>query len=82
MKIRVVLVKLHKEVFLTCDIFFVNKIPFFLTLSQKIYFTTGNHLENITVPEKLERPSRRYTRITYIVDSASPQCMQTASLGL
>jgi hypothetical protein len=27
------LLKLHKEVLLTTDIFFVNKIPFFLTLS-------------------------------------------------
>ena len=35
-KIHVGLIKLHKEVFLTCDIFFVNKTPFFLTLSQKI----------------------------------------------
>ena len=33
------LLKLHKEVFLTADIFFVNKIPFFLTLSRAICFT-------------------------------------------
>jgi hypothetical protein len=26
-------IKHHKEVFITMDIFFVNKIPFFLTLS-------------------------------------------------
>jgi hypothetical protein len=26
------LLKLHKEIFLTTDIFFVNNIPFFLTL--------------------------------------------------
>ena len=48
--IPVGLIKFHKEVFFTCDIFFVNKIPFFLTLSQKIYFTAVNHLENLTVP--------------------------------
>jgi hypothetical protein len=30
------LLKLHKEVFLTTDIFFVKKIPFFLTLSRNI----------------------------------------------
>ena len=29
----------------------MNKIPFFLTLSQKIYFTEVNHLANCTVPE-------------------------------
>jgi hypothetical protein len=42
--------KLHKEVFLTTDIFFVNKIPFFLTLSRKICFTAVNHLADRTVP--------------------------------
>jgi hypothetical protein len=41
--------KLHKEVFLTTDIFFVNKIPFFLTLSRKICFTAVNHLVDKTV---------------------------------
>jgi hypothetical protein len=43
------LLKLHKEVFLTVDIFFINKIPFFLTLSQKICFTAVNHLVDRTV---------------------------------
>jgi hypothetical protein len=38
--------KLHKEVYLTMDIFFVNKIPFFLTLSRKICFTAVNHLSS------------------------------------
>ena len=32
--------ELHKEVTLTINIFFVNKIPFFLTLSRVLYFTT------------------------------------------
>jgi hypothetical protein len=40
------LLQLHKEVFLTCDIFFVNKVPFFITLSRKICFTAVNHLAN------------------------------------
>jgi hypothetical protein len=44
---------LHKEVFLTADNFFVNRIPFFLTLSRKICFTAINHLGNRTVPEML-----------------------------
>jgi hypothetical protein len=43
------LLKLHKEVFLTTDIFVVKKIPFFLTLSRKICFTTFNHLTERTV---------------------------------
>jgi hypothetical protein len=42
--------KLHKEVFLTTDIFFVNKVPFFLMLSRKICFTAVNHLSDRTVP--------------------------------
>ena len=50
-KVPVELLNLHKEVFLTADIFFVNKIPFFLTLSRKICFTAVNHLANRTVPE-------------------------------
>jgi hypothetical protein len=45
------LLKLHKEFFLTTDIFFVNKIPFFLAISQKICFTAVNHLADGTVPQ-------------------------------
>jgi hypothetical protein len=45
------LLKLHKEVFLKTDIFFVNKIPFFLTLSLNICFTAVNHLADRTVPQ-------------------------------
>ena len=48
------LLKLHKDIFLTMDIFFVNKIPFFLTLSRKICFTAVNHLANRKVPEIFE----------------------------
>jgi hypothetical protein len=45
------LLKLHKEVFLTAGIFFLNKIPFFLTLSRNICFTAANHLADRTVPQ-------------------------------
>jgi hypothetical protein len=38
--------ELHKEVTLMIDIFFVNKIPFFLTLSRVLYFTMVTHLPN------------------------------------
>ena len=51
MKILVDFLKLHKEVFLTLDILYVNKIPFFLNLSRKICFTAVNHLANRTVPQ-------------------------------
>ena len=40
------LMSLHKDVYLTADLFFVNKIPFFLTHSRKIHFTAVNHLAN------------------------------------
>jgi hypothetical protein len=36
----------HKEVFLTVDLFYVNKIVDFLTLSRKINFTAVKHLES------------------------------------
>jgi hypothetical protein len=38
--------ELHKEVALTIDILFVNKIPFFLTLSRVLFFITVTHLPN------------------------------------
>ena len=38
------LMRLHKDVTLTADIFFVSKVPFFLTLSRKICFTTVENL--------------------------------------
>jgi hypothetical protein len=50
-KVPMELMKLHKDVFLTTYIFFVNKIPLFLTLSRKICFTTVNHLADRTVPQ-------------------------------
>jgi hypothetical protein len=49
-KVPMELMKVHKEVLLTTDIFFVNNIPFFLTLSRKICFTAVNHLADRTVP--------------------------------
>jgi hypothetical protein len=50
-KVPLKLMKLHKEVFLTTDILFVNKNQFFLTLSRKITFTDVNHLADRTVPQ-------------------------------
>jgi hypothetical protein len=50
LKIPTELLKIHKEVFLTTNIFFVDKILFFLTLSCKICFTAVNHLVDRTVP--------------------------------
>jgi hypothetical protein len=38
--------ELHRNVTMSIDIFFVNKIPFFITLSQNICFNTVTHLAN------------------------------------
>jgi hypothetical protein len=50
-KVPVELLKFHKEVYITADLFFVNKIPFSLTLSRKICFAAMNHLTDRTVPQ-------------------------------
>jgi hypothetical protein len=48
-KVPMELLKLHEEVYIIADLFFVKKIPFFLTLSHKICFTAINHLVDRTV---------------------------------
>jgi hypothetical protein len=48
-KVPVELLKLHKEVYITANLFFVNKILCFLMLSHKICFTAINHLADRTV---------------------------------
>ena len=45
------ILSLHKEVYITVDIFFVNKIAFFITLSRKICFTSVRHLVSRKVKE-------------------------------
>jgi len=42
--------QLHKRVTLSIDIFFVNGIPFFSTLSKKICFLSVTHLSNRKIP--------------------------------
>jgi hypothetical protein len=50
-KVPMELLKLHKEVFMTTDIFFMNNIQFLLTFSCKICFTAVNHFADRTVPQ-------------------------------
>jgi hypothetical protein len=50
-KVPMKLLKLHKEVYITANLFFVNKIPFFLKFSHKICFMAINHLVDRTVPQ-------------------------------
>ena len=42
------LLKLNRDVFLTMDIFCVNKIPFLITLIRKIEFTATSHFPTQT----------------------------------
>jgi hypothetical protein len=48
-KVPVELLKLHKEVYITADLFFVINIPFLLTLSHKICFMAINDLMDRTI---------------------------------
>jgi hypothetical protein len=50
-KLPLELMKLHKEVFLTTDIFFVNKNPFFLTIIYKMTLAAINRLADRMVPQ-------------------------------
>jgi hypothetical protein len=80
-KVPMELMKLHTEVFLTTDIFFVNKIPFFLTLSRKICFTAVNHLTDRIVCI-YSRLLKRCIRIISSVVSTSRRCTPMANLRL
>ena len=46
LKVPTEYLKLGKKVYLTCDVFFVNKVRFFITLSRKIDFTGTAHLKD------------------------------------
>jgi hypothetical protein len=72
------LTKIHKEVFLTRDIFFVNKNPFFLTLSRKITFTAVNHLADRTVPQIFKAFKENTSFISNVVFT-SQWCTLTAN---
>ena len=45
-QVRKEFVKLHKDIYLTEDLFFVNNIPFFINLRRKICLKVVNHLAN------------------------------------
>ena len=65
--------KLHKYVHLTADIFFVNKIPFFITLSRNIDFTAVTHLKDRkakTIFEAFKSHYRYYLQRGFIITTA------------
>ena len=60
----------HKTITLAADIFFVNKIPFFITVSQHISFATGDRLPNRnsgTIVSALLRVVALYSKRGFIV---------------
>jgi hypothetical protein len=75
-KVPMELMKLHKEVFLTTYIFFVNTIPFFLKLSRKICFTAVNHLADCTVPQIFKAFKEMYQ---YYLQCGFRRCTPTAN---
>ena len=40
------LIKIHKDIFMTEDIFFINGIPLFIFMSSNIIFTVVRHLSD------------------------------------
>jgi hypothetical protein len=78
-KIPKELLKLHKEVYLTADIFFVNKIAFFLTYSRKVCFTAVNHLADRKVGTIFKAFEEIYKFISILV-SESKMYMPMANL--
>jgi hypothetical protein len=49
-KVPKAILDVHKDIYLTADIFFVSLIPFFLTVSRNICFTTVTHLADRKAP--------------------------------
>ena len=54
-------IKLHRDVTLAVDIFFLNKIPFFVSLSRVIYFTAVNHLSDRKIDSIFQAFKKIYT---------------------
>jgi hypothetical protein len=80
-KVPLELMKLHKEVFMTTDIFFVKNNLFLLTLSHNITFTSIN---NIAAAQccTYSRLSRRFISIISNVVFTSQWCTPTANSRL
>ena len=49
------ILKLHKSITICIDIMFINKIPFFMTLSQNLKFGTVEALSNRQVPTIIDK---------------------------
>jgi hypothetical protein len=45
-KVPQTILDVHRDVTISADVFFVNKIPFLLTISRHLAFTTVSHLED------------------------------------
>ena len=81
LKVPTEYLKLGKKVYLTCDVFFVNKIPFFITISRKIDFTVTVHLKYRKIKTTLWH-SWWYTSFISGEDLGSRWFMRKVSLNL
>ena len=79
LKVPTKYLKLVKKVYPTCDVLFVNKIPFFITLSRKIDFTATTHLKERNIKTILWH-SWWYTSFISDEDLGSRWFMRTMSL--
>ena len=78
------LISPHKNVILGIDIFFVNKIPFFVTLSRNICFTSATHLPDRKLSSIFDAFKKMYNyylkrgfRITTVMADGEFAALQT-----
>ena len=69
-KIPKEILDIHKEVVLAGDLCFIQKIPFFITISRNIKFTTVEHLDNrkaTTILGAVDNVSQLYNSKEFVV---------------
>ena len=62
---------LHKSVTLVTNVFFVNKIPFFITLSRDLCFVTVEHMRSRTSNQRIRYMNKTcslYAHASYNVE--------------
>ena len=65
-------IKLHKHITLTIDLMFVNNLPFFVTKSRDLHFTTIEFMKNrqvATVHENLQSVIKLYMSRGFVIDT-------------
>jgi hypothetical protein len=82
------IMEVYRDVTLCIDIMFVNRIPFFLSISKKIHFITAEALDNKTQPSLEKALKRIYGvyrqrgfRINLIVADSELECTRGTIAG-